>query len=56
MAYVHLFYFDRTITQTKVCQRLTLGTVETCMPDTAAGGEIHGKMVLLFGGQVSYSF
>jgi long-chain fatty acid transport protein len=58
VAYVHLFYFDRTITETSVCQRRTLvkGGREACAADTEAGGEVHGKMVLLFGGQASYIF
>lgn len=56
LAYVHLFYFDRTITETKVCQTLPIGGLTNCLPDTQAGGEIHGKQVIVFGLQTSYLF
>ena len=49
-SHVHLFYFDRTITETSVCQRRTIikGGKEACAADTEAGGEIHGKMEIRF--------
>jgi long-chain fatty acid transport protein len=56
LAYFHLFYFDRTITATKICQRIELAGVTGCLGDTEAGGEVHGKQVVIVTLQGGYRF
>ncbi|MCA9667346.1 MAG: outer membrane protein transport protein [Myxococcales bacterium] len=58
MAFIHLIYFDRVITETQICQRVPniAGAGEVCASNTQAGGEVKGKNVLLLGLQASWLF